>query len=71
MIDIDIPARTINLRVDTGEIEKRRREETAKGAAAFRPRNRKRVVSQALRAYALFAASADLGAVRVLPGEEA
>ena len=69
MIDIDIPARTINLRVDNGEIERRRREETAKGAAAFCPRNRKRAVSQALRAYALFAASADLGAVRVLPGE--
>jgi dihydroxy-acid dehydratase len=68
-IAIDIPARTIEIRVGEGELEARRREELAKGKAAFKPR-RDRKVSEALRAYALFAASADQGAVRVLPGED-
>lgn len=67
-IEIDIPARRIHLRVDEKELEARRREEESKGSAAFKP-NRKRIISQALRAYALFAASADQGAVRILPGE--
>ncbi len=66
VIDIDIPARTIRARIGDGELESRRAEEQAKGAAAFKPR-RQRTVSQALRAYALFAASADQGAVRILP----
>ncbi|MGA2785220.1 MAG: dihydroxy-acid dehydratase, partial [Candidatus Bathyarchaeia archaeon] len=39
----------------------------AKGSAAFKPATRKRNVSQALRAYALFAASADKGAIRIIP----
>jgi dihydroxy-acid dehydratase len=38
----------------------------AKGDAAWRPANRQREVSKALQAYALFAASADQGAVRDL-----
>jgi len=67
-IEIDIPARRIHLRVDEKELEARRREEESKGSAAFKP-NRQRRISQALRAYALFAASADQGAVRILPGE--
>ncbi len=66
-IDINIPQRTINVRVDDAEMEKRRAEELAKGKAAFKPIGRDRYVSPALRAYALFAASADEGAVRVLP----
>jgi dihydroxy-acid dehydratase len=68
-IAVDIPARTIEVRVGEGELEARRGEELARGKAAFRPR-RDRKVSEALRAYALFAASADQGAVRVLPGED-
>jgi len=36
---------------------------------AFKPQGRNRKVSTALRAYALMAASADKGAVRVLPEE--
>jgi dihydroxy-acid dehydratase len=71
IIDIDIPGRTINVRIDAAELARRREAETAKGKdRAFKPANRNRIVSQALRAYALFAASADRGAVRVLPGEE-
>jgi dihydroxy-acid dehydratase len=36
----------------------------ASGAKAWQPATRQREVSQALRAYALFATSADRGAVR-------
>ncbi|MBN2241687.1 MAG: dihydroxy-acid dehydratase [Acidobacteria bacterium] len=68
-IEIDIPNRSIRVRISDEEIKGRRQEELAKGAAAFRPK-RERRVSQALRAYALFASSADQGAVRVLPGNE-
>ena len=67
VIDIDIPKRTINVRVDGKELEKRRAEELAKGKEAFKPVGRDRCISPALRAYSLFAASADEGAVRVLP----
>ncbi len=67
MIDIDIPNRTINLRVSDAELATRRAEQDKLGWKPAKPRSRK--VSQALRAYALFAASADKGAVRVLPDE--
>jgi dihydroxy-acid dehydratase len=65
-IRIDIPGRKIELVISDKELAERRRQELAKGAAAFKP-NRKRQVSPALRAYALLAASADKGAVRILP----
>jgi dihydroxy-acid dehydratase len=65
-IAIDIPGRTIEIKLSEKELAERRAQETAKGASAFRPR-RQRQVSPALRAYALFAASADKGAVRILP----
>ncbi|MBN1602340.1 MAG: dihydroxy-acid dehydratase [Chitinispirillaceae bacterium] len=70
IIDIDIPNRTINVRLTDKELAERKVHEEAKGSAAFKPIGRNRVLSQALKAYALFAASADQGAVRVLPGEE-
>ncbi len=66
IVDIDIPNRTINLRVDDDELARRRAAEEARGAAAWTPRNRDRVVSQALRAYAAMTTSADRGAVRDL-----
>jgi dihydroxy-acid dehydratase len=65
-IRIDIPGRKIELVIGDKELAERRSQELAKGAAAFKP-DRKRQVSPALQAYALFAASADKGAVRVLP----
>jgi dihydroxy-acid dehydratase len=65
-IRIDIPGRKIEVVISSGELAGRRSQELAKGAAAFKP-DRKRQVSPALRAYALFAASADKGAVRILP----
>jgi dihydroxy-acid dehydratase len=67
MIDIDIPNRTISLRVSDAELAKRRAAQDAKGWKPEKPRTRK--VTQALKAYALFASSADKGAVRVLPDE--
>jgi dihydroxy-acid dehydratase len=69
IIEIDIPNRSINVKISDKELLERRRLEEAKGDKAFKPANRDRVVSQALRAYAMFASSADHGAVRVLPGE--
>jgi dihydroxy-acid dehydratase len=67
IIEIDIPARTINVIASTEELLARRKKEEAKGAKAFTPADRDRTVSKALKAYALFAASADKGAVRVIP----
>ncbi|MDE6337071.1 MAG: dihydroxy-acid dehydratase, partial [Muribaculaceae bacterium] len=64
IIDIDIPARTINVRLTEEELNRRREEEEAFGKEAFTPRNRDRVVSRALRAYASAVTSADKGGVR-------
>ncbi|MYR43492.1 dihydroxy-acid dehydratase [Streptomyces sp. SID5910] len=59
-IRIDIPNRAIELLVDDAELA--RREQALNGVYA--PKNRERKVSQALRAYAAMATSADKGAVR-------
>lgn len=69
-IEIDIPKRTINVLISDTELTARRQQEEQKGKQAFRPTDRDRKISPALRAYALFAASADKGAVRILPEEE-
>ncbi|XLZ70018.1 dihydroxy-acid dehydratase [Massilia sp. SR12] len=66
MIDIDIPARTINLRVTPEVMAARRSAMDARGADAWQPVNRERYVSQALQAYAALTTSADRGAVRDL-----
>lgn len=65
IIDIDIPNRSINVRITDDELEKRRNEEVAKGNLAFKP-NRNRSVSKALKAYASMVSSADLGGVRII-----
>ncbi len=62
-IEIDIPARKINLLISEKEIEQRRSEEMAKGNDAFKPQ-RTREISKALKAYASLVSSADKGAVR-------
>ena len=67
LVEIDIPARKMNVLVSDEILSQRREKELAKGSQAFRPADRERPISQALKAYALFAASADKGAVRVLP----
>ncbi|HPA72876.1 MAG TPA: dihydroxy-acid dehydratase [Spirochaetota bacterium] len=69
IIEIDIPARSMNVKVGDAELAKRRAREEAKGAKAFTPEGRDRTISKALRTYAMLAASADLGAVRLLPQE--
>ncbi len=68
IIEIDIPDRRINVAVSEEELALRRSKEEAKGSGAFTPADRNRTISTALKAYALFAASADKGAIRVLPG---
>ncbi|ELX10458.1 dihydroxy-acid dehydratase 1 [Janthinobacterium sp. HH01] len=66
MIDIDIPNRTISLRISDADLAARRAAMEAKGSAAWKPVNRQRYVSQALQAYAALTTSADRGAVRDL-----
>ena len=64
IIDIDIPGRTINVRLSDDELASRRKEEEAFGKDAFTPRGRDRQVSRALKAYAASVTSADKGGVR-------
>ncbi len=66
-IEIDIPKRIIRLDVDEKIIAERRKKEEGRGKDAYTPKNRNRVISNALKAYSIFAASADRGAVRILP----
>lgn len=61
IIDIDIPARTINVRLSDKELE----------ARPMVPLKRNRKVSKALRAYAAMVSSADKGGVRIVDDEEA
>ena len=66
IIEIDIPNRTINIGITSEELETRRKEMDAKGAAAWKPVARERKISQALKIYASLATSADLGASRTM-----
>jgi len=63
-IEIDIPNRTIHLAVSDEELSHRRAKMEDKGKDAWKPVNRERVVSPALRAYAAMSTSAARGAVR-------
>ena len=63
-IEIDIPNRTIHLAISDEEMSHRRAKMEAKGKAAWKPVNRERHVSPALRAYAAMSTSAARGAVR-------
>ena len=56
IIDIDIPSRSINVRLSDEEL----------AARPMRPLRRQRQVSKALRAYASMVASADKGGVRIV-----
>ena len=66
IITIDIPSRSIGVRLTGEELAERRREEEARGRRAFTPPHRERVVSKSLRAYAAMVSSADKGAVRII-----
>ena len=63
-IEIDIPNRSIQLAVSDDELTKRRVAMDAKGKSAWKPVDRDRQVSAALRAYAALTTSAHTGAVR-------
>ena len=63
-IEIDIPARSLRLAISDAEMEARRARMAAKGAGAWKPGSRQRVVSSALQAYAALTTSAARGAVR-------
>jgi dihydroxy-acid dehydratase len=62
LISIDIPSRRITLEVADTELARRRAELEISGG--YRPKERDRPVSAALRAYALLATSANRGAAR-------
>ncbi len=65
MIDIDIPNRIIQLRVDDATLAARRQAREEAGWHPAQPRKRK--ISTALRAYAALTTSAAKGAVRQVP----
>lgn len=69
MIDIDIPNRTMDVRVSDEILAERREAMNARGKEGWKPgEKRERIVSRALEAYGLMATSADKGAVRDLTG---
>ncbi len=65
IIEINIPERSINVKLSDAELDTRRNEELAKGNNSFKP-DRERYVSKALRAYASMVSSADKGAIRII-----
>ena len=66
IIEIDIPNRSINVILSEEELNRRRELELARGKDAFKPKDRNRVISKALRAYASMVSSADKGAIRMI-----
>jgi dihydroxy-acid dehydratase len=65
-IEIDIPHRSINVKLSDEDLAQRKAQEAARGKQAYTPLSRKREVSKALRAYASMVSSANKGAVRVI-----
>jgi len=66
IIVTDIQGRKINLAVNDEVLLKRRRMESVKGAGAFTPRTRERLIPPSLQVYAAHVSAADLGAVRIV-----
>lgn len=66
IIEIDIPNRSINVLISTEELATRRKAEEARGKNAWTPKDRNRVISKSLKAYASLVSSADKGAVRII-----
>ncbi len=65
MIEIDIPKRSIMLKISEPELNERRDKELLRNENAYQAK-RDREVSKALKAYARFVSSADKGAVRIV-----
>jgi len=66
VIEINIPARTINVKLSENELNNRMKKEVALGKKGFNPKNRDRKIPASLRAYAATVSSADTGAVRII-----
>ena len=66
IIEIDIASRSINVKLSDEELTERRKKMEAKGDKAFKPENRKREISKALKAYSMLVSSADKGAIRLI-----
>lgn len=66
IIEIDIPNRSINVKLSDEELNARRKTELARGKEAFKPKDRNRFVPKSLKAYASMVSSADKGAVRMI-----
>jgi dihydroxy-acid dehydratase len=66
IIEIDIPSRSISLKVSEQELLQRKNKEEARGVNAYKPVNRNREISKALKAYASMVSSSDKGAVRLI-----
>jgi dihydroxy-acid dehydratase len=64
LITIDIPNRSIELIVSAQQLQARRMAMNALAKQAWRPQNRIRPISYALKNYAMLTTSADKGAVR-------
>lgn len=66
IIEIDIPNRSINVRLTDEELAARREEEMKRGKKAFTAPVRDRYVPKSLKAYAAMVSSADKGAIRII-----
>lgn len=66
IIEIDIPQRSINVKLTDAELASRREEEMSKGKKAFTAPKRNRQVPKSLKAYAAMVSSADKGAIRII-----
>jgi dihydroxy-acid dehydratase len=66
IIEINIPSRTINVKLSDNELNNRMKKEEAMGETGFKPKNRDREIPASLRAYAATVSSADTGAVRII-----
>jgi dihydroxy-acid dehydratase len=65
-IEIDIRNRKINVLLSDDELKRRKKEEELPGTDSYKPKNRKRIISSSLKAYASIVSSADQGAVRLI-----
>jgi len=66
IIEIDIPARKINVKLTDKELNDRREEEQSRGKKAFTPPYRDRPIAKSLKAYASMVSSADKGGRRII-----
>jgi dihydroxy-acid dehydratase len=66
IIEIDIMKRSINVKLSDNELTERKKKMEARGDKAYRPENRKREISKALKAYSMLVSSADKGGIRLI-----